>query len=190
MPSGGKRPGAGRPRKPLVSRLQEGIGAVSHKKPKVLEFPEKIKNKNQNNQKLIKKSKSDEKSKPTLLPTFLEMASKEGGDNLPTAAQIYTQTLDWVIGTGCERYVPRQLIEDFAFTRRNYLESEWMNKKLGRVIQGGKASPYVKSSLEYLKATTTLYREISAIIAQNATTEYGGGNKTNAFLEMLTNRGF
>ncbi|GHV17844.1 hypothetical protein FACS18949_14860 [Clostridia bacterium] len=43
MPSGGKRPGAGRPRKPLVSRLQEGIGAVSHKKPKVLEFPEKIK---------------------------------------------------------------------------------------------------------------------------------------------------
>ncbi|GHV18006.1 hypothetical protein FACS189425_05580 [Clostridia bacterium] len=43
MPSGGKRPGAGRPRKPLVSRLQECIGAVSHKKPKVLEFPEKIK---------------------------------------------------------------------------------------------------------------------------------------------------
>ena len=177
MPSGGKRPGAGRPRKPLAAKIEEGIGVVSHKKPKVLSYPDE--NQNSKNQ----------KSKPAPIPTFLDMASKEGGDDLPSAAEIYTRTLEWVIDAGCERYVPKQLIEDFAFTRRSYLESEWMNKKLGRVFKDGKASPYVKSSLEYLKATTTLYREISAIIAQNATTGYGG-NKTNAFLEMLTNRGF
>jgi hypothetical protein len=117
------------------------------------------------------------------------MVSKEGGDNLPSATEIYLQTLEWVRDAGCERYVPKQLIEDFAFTRRSYLESEYMNKKLGRVMQGGKASPYVRSSLEYLKATTTLYREILAIITQNATSDYGG-NKTNAFLDLLQNRGF
>ena len=104
MPSGGKRPGAGRPRKPLVARLEEGIGAVSHKKPQVLEFPENQNNQNSNNQK-------------SKLPTFLDMASKEGDDTLPSAADIYVQTLDWVISTGCEKFVPKQLIEDFAFTR-------------------------------------------------------------------------
>jgi len=173
IPSGGKRPGAGRPRKPLATRLDEGIGVVSHKKPRVLEFPD-----NQNNQ----KSKSP-------LPTFLEMTSKEGDDTLPSAVVIYEQTLDWIISAGCEKFVPKQLIEDFAFTRRSYLECEYMNKKLGRVIQGGKQSPYVRATLEYLKQTTALYREIWAIVAQNSTTDFGG-NTGNAFLDLLKNRGF
>jgi len=174
MPSGGKRAGAGRPRTPLATRLDEGIGAVSHKKPKVLEFPE--------NQTGNQKSKHS-------LPTFLEMASKEGGDDLPSAVAIYEQTLAWIISTGCEKYVPEQLIEDFAFTRRSYLESEYMNKKLGRVIQGGKQSPYVRTALEYLKQTTAFYREIWSIVAQNSTTDFRG-NGSNAFLEMLRTRGF
>ena len=179
MPSGGKRPGAGRPRKPLTTRIEEGIGTVSHRKPQVLEFPEKNQNsKNQNNQ----KSKQP-------LPTFLEMASKEGGDDLPSAALIYEQTLEWVISAGCEKFVPKQLIEDFAFTRRGYLESEYMNKKLGRLVQGGKQSPYVKTALEYMKVSLAYYREIFSIVAQNSTTDFGG-NGSNAFLDMLRTRGF
>jgi hypothetical protein len=176
MPSGGKRPGAGRPRKPLAARIEEGVGAVSHRKPRVLTFPD-----NSNNQ-----TETNQNSK---LPTFLEMESKEGGDVLPTAAAIYRRTLDWIISTGCEKFVPEQLVEDFAFTRRSYLEAEFMNKKLGRVMQGGKQSPYVKSALEYLKHTTALYREIWQIIAQNSTTDFNG-NGSNAFLELLKNKGF
>jgi hypothetical protein len=66
-----------------------------------------------------------------------------------------------------------------------------MNRKLGRVFKDGKPSPYVKSALEYLKATTTLYREIQAIIAQNSTKDYDGNTGSdNAFLELLKNRGF
>ena len=181
MPSGGKRPGAGRPRKPLSVRIDEGVDAVSHRKPKVLDFPENQDNQKSNNQN-TNKSKSG-------LPSFLEMASKEGGDDLPSAVAIYEQTLEWVVSTGCEKFVSKQLIEDFAFTRRSYLESEYMNKKLGRVIQGGKQSPYVKVAQEYLKLTTALYREIWSIVAQNSTTEYTK-NGSNAFLELLKNRGF
>jgi hypothetical protein len=180
MPSGGKRPGAGRPRKALTARIDEGIGTVKHSKPKVLDFPPE----NQNNQ----------KSNNHKFPTFLEMSSKEGDDTLPSAAAIYTQTLEWVIDAGCERLVPKQLIEDFAFTRRSYLESEYMCKKLGRVFKDGdtaKPSPYVKHSMEYLKSTTALYREIQAIIVQNSTKDYDGNTaKDNAFLELLMNRGF
>ena len=182
MPSGGKRPGAGRPRKSLSARIDEGIGVVKHSKPRVLDYPPENQNKqNSNNQ----------KSKPAPLPTFLEMASKEGDGTLPSAAQIYQQTLGWVADAGCERFVPKQLIEDFAFTRRSYLEAEFMNKKLGRVVKNGKPSPYVKSALEYLRATTTFYREIQAIISQNATKNYDGNTSgDNAFLELLRTRGF
>lgn len=108
---------------------------------------------------------------------------------MPSAADIYRQTLAWVQDAGCERYVPTQLMEDFAFTRRSYLEAEYMNKKLGRAMKDGKASPYVRAAMEYLKATTTLYREIQSIIAQNATTDFRG-NKPNEFLKLLQSRGF
>ena len=182
MPRGGARPGAGRPRKPLNSRISEGVDAVSHRKPKVIEFPDEIQTANS-------KEKSKPNSKTVELPTFLEMASKEGGDVLPTAAQIYMQTLDWVISTGCEKFVPKQLIEDFAFVRRGYLETEYMNRRLGRVVAGGKQSPYVKTVMEYLKAMTSLYREIWAIVAQNSTTDFAGSG-SNAFLDLLRNRGF
>ena len=175
MPSGGKRPGAGRPRKPLSTRIGEGVDKVSHRKPKVIDFPPE----NQNSK--IKKSKS--------VPTFLDMASKEGDESLPSAADIYRFMLEWITGAGCERFVPPQLIEDFAFMRRSYLECEYMNKKLGRVLAGGKISPYVKSALEYAKQATAFYREIWAIVAQNSTRDFTG-NGSNAFLDLLKNRGF
>ena len=187
MPSGGKRPGAGRPRKPLSARIDEGLDGVSHRKPKVLDFPPENQ-KNQNEKSKSKSNSKNQKSKPAL-PNFLDMTSKEGDDSLPTASQIYQQTLDWIIGAGCEKFVPPQLIEDFAFTRRSYLECEYMNKKLGRVLQGGKPSPYVKSALEYMKQATAFYREIWAIVAQNSTKDFTG-NGSNAFLDLLTNRGF
>ena len=117
------------------------------------------------------------------------MASKEGDESLPSAADIYRFMLEWITEAGCARFVPPMLIEDFAFMRRGYLEAEYMNKKLGRVIQGGKPSPYVKAALEYAKQTTAFFREIWAIVAQNSTKDFTG-NGSNAFLEMLTNRGF
>ena len=195
MPSGGKRAGAGRPRKPLTARIDEGVDAVSHRKPKVLDFPPD----NQNNQKTAENGRENQLSRPENqnksnfepppLPTFLDMASKEGDESLPSASDIYRQTLDWITGAGCEKFVPPQLIEDFAFTRRSYLEVEYMNKKLGRVLQGGKPSPYVRAALDYMKQATALYREIWAIVAQNSTKDFTG-NGGNAFLAMLTNRGF
>jgi hypothetical protein len=187
MPSGGKRPGAGRPRKALTARIDEGIGVVKHSKPKVLGYPE-----NPGDEEI--KISKNQKSKPAALPTFLEMSSKEGDDSLPSATDIYAQTLAWVTDAGCERFVTKQLIEDFAFTRRSYLESEYMCKKLGRVVRDGNAvkpSPYVKHSLEYLKSTTALYREIQSIIAQNSTKDYDGNTgRDNAFLQLLANWGF
>jgi hypothetical protein len=180
MAAGDKRSGAGRPKKPLSARLAEGIGEVRHETPKVIEFPPE------------QPPPKAEKAKTAKIMTFLEMTSKEGGDILPTASEIHAETVEWIKKTGCEQFIMPQLIQDFALTRRSYLESEYMNKRLGRVVQGargGMLSPYVKASIEYLKQMTQLYREIWMIIAQNSTTEYTR-NGSNVFLDELENRGF
>ena len=189
MPSGGARAGAGRPRKSLSSRIDEGIGKVKHSKPKVLDYPPK----NQNN--IQNPDKKNQKSKLDNIPTFLQMASKESGDDLPSALDIYKQTLAWIVDAGCERFVTKQLVEDFAFTRRSYLEAEFMAKKLGRVFKDNngvvRPSPYVKHSLEYAKVMTSLYREIQSIITQNSTKDYDGKtSQDNEFLRLLMERGF
>jgi hypothetical protein len=109
-----------------------------------------------------------------------------GGDVLPPASEIYKMLADWIDGSGCGELVAPNLIEDFAFLRRAYLECEYMNRRLGR-IASGKRSPYVNMALDYQKAMMAVYNQIWLIVSQNCETKYEGKNE---FLEMLKNRGF
>jgi hypothetical protein len=181
MPRGGARPGAGRPKKPLNESLLDGnpgkrdLTVLKFRPPTepsgagVLENPTG----NQRNQK-------------PAMPSYLELAAKEGGDILPKAGEIYTLLSDFVESAGCTEFVAPILIEDFAFLRRAYLECEFMNRKMGR-IAGGKRSPYVNMALDYQKAMMAVYNQIWLIIARNCEEQYEGKNE---FLEMLRNRGF
>lgn len=172
MPSGGARPGAGRPKKPLAEKLIEGN--PSKREITVLKF-------------------ADEKSKPpksknqnSKMPTYLDIAAKEGGDVLPSASEIYTMLAGFIESAGCTEFVAPNLVEDFAFLRRAYLECEYMNRKMGR-IASGKRSPYVNMALDYQKAMMAVYNQIWLIISRNCEEKYEGKNE---FLNMLTNRGF
>ena len=120
------------------------------------------------------------------MPSFLDIAAKEGGDILPSAREIYTLLSDFVESSGCSEFVAPILIEDFAFLRRGYLECEFMNRKMGR-IASGKRSPYVNMALDYQKAMMAVYNQIWLIISRNCEEKYEGKNE---FLEMLRNRGF
>ena len=177
MPRGGARPGAGRPKKPLADKLLEGN--PGKRELTVLKFqgetPEK------SNAEKSKKSKDAHR-----LPTYLDMTAKEGGDVLPPASKIYKMLADWIDGSGCGELIAPNLIEDFAFLRRAYLECEYMNRRLGR-IASGKRSPYVNMELDYQKAMMAVYNQIWLIVSQNCETKYEGKNE---FLEMLKNRGF
>ncbi|MCL2577970.1 MAG: hypothetical protein FWE27_07970 [Defluviitaleaceae bacterium] len=183
MPRGGKRTGAGRPAKPLFKRLDEGIGAVRHEKPQVLAFSQEIKN-NQSGGENAQNNQSEQE-----FPKFLRELDIAAEKFLPSAEEIYDITLEWVRGTGCEKFVSAQLIEDFALTRRNYLECEYKCKAEGRVNDKGQMSPYVKASIEYMKQNMAIYREIWAIIAQNSTEDYKS-NKGKSFLNLIKDRGF
>lgn len=182
MPRGGARPGAGRPKKPLADKLIEGN--PGKRELTKLKFPE-----NEKSKPGFEKISNTQKSKTgsnRRMPSFLDMVAKEGGDVLPPASEIYKVLADWIDGSGCAELIAPNLIEDFAFLRRAYLECEYMNRKLGR-IASGKRSPYVNMALDYQKAMMAVYNQIWLIISRNCEEKYEGKNE---FLEMLTNRGF
>ena len=120
------------------------------------------------------------------MPSYLDITAKEGGDVLPPASEIYKMLNDFIAGSGCSEYIAPNLVEDFAFLRRGYLEAEYMNRKLGR-IASGKRSPYVNIALDYHKAMMVVYNQIWLIISRNCDEKYDGKNE---FLQMLKNRGF
>ncbi len=184
MPRGGARPGAGRPKKPLADKLIEGN--PGKRELTKLKFPA---NENADgNSNTGNSNKSNiQKSKPARMPSYLDMVAKEGGDVLPPASEIYKMLTEWIEASGCADFIAPNLIEDFAFLRRAYLECEYMNRKMGR-IASGKRSPYVNMALDYQKAVMAVYNQIWLIISRNCEEKYDGGK--NAFLEFLTNRGF
>lgn len=184
MPRGGARPGAGRPKKPLADKIIEGN--PGKRELTKLTFPANENSKVNSNDGFSKKSNL-QKSKPLRMPSYLDMVAKEGGDVLPPASEIYKMLAGWIDGSGCTEFIAPNLVEDFAFLRRAYLECEYMNRKLGR-IASGKRSPYVNMALDYQKAMMAVYNQIWLIISRNCEEKYDGGK--NAFLEMLKNRGF
>lgn len=176
MPSGGARAGAGRPKKPLAEKIL--TGNPGKRELTKIQFP------NDDNSN-IKKSNTT-KSNKSKIPLFLNMEGKEGGDNLPTASEIYTALAAYISSAGCTELVAPHLIEDFAFLRRSYLECEAFNKKHGR-IANGKRSPYLTAALDYLKASNSIFNQIWLIISRNCEEPLG---EKNSFLELLASRGF
>ena len=187
MPRGGARPGAGRPKKPLSDKVLEGN--PGKRELTVVQFDERKKSKPENSNTGIQtgiQRKNQTAQPPRGMPSYLDMIAKEGGETLPPAGEIFSMLTAWVEGSGCGDIVAPNLVEDFAFLRRAYLECEYMNRKLGR-IASGKRSPYVNMALDYQKAMMAVYNQIWTIISQNSQASVEGKNE---FLTMLMNRGF
>lgn len=171
MPSGGKRAGAGRKPKSLSEKLLDGN--PGKREIKINKFP-------------VKNSIISVKKCAKNIPEYIDMAAKEGGDELPAASDIFKFISDFAVSSGCENLIASFLLEDFAFLRRSYLECEYMNKKLGRIVSK-KRSPYTVMALDYHKAMMSVYNQIWNIISRNTETKY---ESKNDFFEMLQNRGF
>lgn len=171
MPRGGARPGAGRPKKPLADKILEG-------NPGKRELT-KLKFKSD-------KNSNAEKSEKSKTPTYIDMVAKEGGDVLPQASEIFAALTDYIARAGCTEFVTNNLVEDFAFLRRAYLECEWMNRKMGR-IANGRRSPYVNMALDYHKSMMQVYNQIWLIIKDNSEEKL---ESKNEFLELLKSKDF
>lgn len=166
MPSGGYRPGAGRPRKnPIDKKLEgktSGANAVSQPKPK------KVNSKN-------------------VMADYFSIAMKECEKEVPSAEVLRNEIEEYISARGCDGYVAPQTITDYVLNRQGFLACEAMNRKIGRMTKELKLSPYVTAGAQYYKAMQGDFNLIMQIINRHSNTQ---GEEKNAFLELLTNRGF
>ncbi len=168
MPSGGFRPGAGRPRKNPAEKKLEGKAAKPSAAPPAAR-PKKVNSAN-------------------VMTDYFAMAMKECANEVPSAEALRAELAEFIADRGCEGYVAPQTIADYVLNRQGFLACECMNRKIGRMTKDLKLSPYVTAGAQYYKAMQADF----ALILQ-AINRYGGtqgGEQKNAFLELLMNREF
>jgi hypothetical protein len=166
MPSGGYRPGAGRPRKNISDKKLEGkpVSTNGISQPK----PRKVNSIN-------------------VMADYFSMAMKECEKEVPSADVLRNEIEEYIAARGCDGYVAPQTITDYVLNRQGFLACEAMNRKIGRMTKELKLSPYVTAGAQYYKAMQGDFNLIMQIINRHSST---GCEEKNAFLELLTNRGF
>lgn len=166
MPSGGYRPGAGRPRKNPIDRKLEGKSTARAAIPKPP----------------VKKM-----ALQNVMADYFSMAMKECEKEVPAADVLRAELEEYIAARGCEGLVAPQTITDYVLNRQGFLACEAMNRKIGRMTKELKLSPYVTAGQSYYKAMQADFNLIMQIINR-----YSGNQneEKNAFLELLTNRGF
>jgi len=166
MPSGGYRPGAGRPRKNPMDKKLEGkptTGAAAPKPP-------------------VKKV-----AYQNVMADYFSMAMKECEKEVPSADALRTEIEAYISARGCEGYVAPQTITDYVLNRQGFLACEAMNRKIGRMTKDLKLSPYVTAGQGYYKAMQADFNLITQIINRYSNNQC---EEKNAFLELLKTRGF
>jgi len=166
MPSGGYRPGAGRPRKSAEEKKLEGRPATEAVTPK----PRVKKVAYQN-----------------VMAEYFAMAMKECEKEVPAADALRGEIEAYITARGCDGLVAPQTITDYVLNRQGFLACEAMNRKVGRMTKEMKLSPYVAAGQGYYKAMRDDFNLIMQIINRHSGDQNG---EKNAFLELLTNRGY
>ena len=166
MPSGGYRPGAGRPRKNPIDKKLEGKSTARAAIPKPS----------------VKKIASQ-----NVMADYFSMAMKECEKEVPAADVLRAEIEEYIAARNCDGLVAPQTITDYVLNRQGFLACEAMNRKIGRMTKELKLSPYVTAGVGYYKAMQADFNLIMQIINR-----HGGGQneEKNAFLELLQNRGF
>ncbi len=166
MPSGGYRPGAGRPRKNQINQKLEGRPAS----PVVASAraPRKI-------------------TSPDVMADYFSMAMKECEREVPSADSLRAELEDFIAARGCEGFIAPQTVTDYVLNRQGFLACECMNRKIGRMTKDLKLSPYVTASQAYYRAMQADFNIVLQLINKYSAAQ---SEADNAFLQLLTNRGF
>ncbi len=168
MPSGGYRPGAGRPRKNILDKIADGKAP----KPTVTSTP---------------KPAPKKVNSQNVMADYFSMAMKECEKEVPAADVLRNEIEEYISARGCEGYVAPQTITDYVLNRQGFLACEAMNRKIGRMTKELKLSPYVTAGQGYYKAMQADFNLIMQIINRHSGSK---NEEKNAFLELLKTRGF
>lgn len=164
---GGARIGAGKKRKPLADKILEGADFEG-----TALFPDD-------------ELEGAEIPKPRDYLT----AKQKGGGKL-CSEQIYNDTWLWLKKHGCENFVPKNLIEQYAQMSGRLIFCEMKLSEYGMLAKHpttGEAilSPFHKASLDYLKSSNQLWYQIFQVVKDNCAEGYGGTNPQDDLMELM-----
>lgn len=144
---GGARPGAGRKKKPLANRLQEGGEATA------VHFPVQ--------------------PVPPEMPEVKEYLDDEQRMGELPAKEIYEETWKWLSERGCVQLINPHMIERYSMSMGRWVQCEKLISQLSPVAKqfNGevKANPLVAISQNYLREARTVWNEIWYIVQANCT---------------------
>ena len=163
---GGARVGAGRKKKALADKIQDG------KPSTVLTFnPADL---------------SGEDMPP--VKDYM-IARQKDGENF-IAKDVYEDTWHWLKERGCESVVNPQLMQQYAMAVARWVQCENAVSDFGFLAKHPTtgqaiASPFVAMSREYLKQVNQCWYQIFQLVKENATTDFNGRSPQDDLMERL-----
>ncbi|MBT9167712.1 MAG: hypothetical protein DDT19_01052 [Syntrophomonadaceae bacterium] len=118
---------------------------------------------------------------------FFAIAMKECEKEVPSADTLRAEIEDFIAARGCNGYIAPQIITDYILNRQGFLVCEAMNRKLGRVTNNLKLSPYILAGAQYYRAMQSDFNLIMQLINRYSSIR---GEEENIFLELLKTRDF
>jgi len=164
---GGPRPGQGRPPKPLVDRINDGLEA------QVIDFPEPV---------LL-----DGEDMPKV-KDFLKEEQRCGKQLY--AEEVFEETWKWLKDRGCERLISVQLLEEYSLAYGRWRQCEEIISEYGFLAKhpttgAAIASPYVAMSKDYMKTVNAIWYQIFSIVKENSLSAFDGPNPQEDMMERL-----
>lgn len=169
---GGARPGAGRKKKSLQEKVENGN--PGGRKLTILDIPVGL-----------------DEPEAVDMPEPMAYLSALQRDGKPLGADdVYKQTAAWLVSLKCEKYVSPQLIEQYSVCVSRYRQCEEAINNLGLIGKhptSGKPiqSPFVAMSHNYMKQANIVWAEISQIVKENCSVEFSKGNPEEDMMESL-----
>ena len=162
---GGARTGAGRKKKPLAEKLQEGKTATA------LSLPEK-----------------DAFDAPEIeqIKAFLSEDQRMGE---LYGREIFEQMVAWLRERNCAHLISPHLLEQYSMAMARWIQLENVTNEYGFVSKHPTTgamigSPFVSMAQGYLKQANMLFQQIFSIVAANST-EVVTGNPQDEMMEKL-----
>ena len=165
---GGKRAGAGRPKKPLHEKILEG--STKKHKPKVIKFAE-------------------ETVPDVEMPDWIAYYGTRSHQGEPSSQQVFEYTVKWLKTTGCLHLINPDLIMEYAIVKACWYEIQRLISQNGMAYTTDKKlvemNPMIDGAMKYFKMTDMAWDKIWRIVAQNCEENLGGSNPHDDFMEKL-----
>jgi len=169
---GGKREGAGRPRKNLADKILDGT--TDKHRPKVLSF--------------------EGADVPREAPEWTAYyGTKTAGE--PDVGEIYRTTVQWLEKTGCLHLINPDYITDYAIIKASWYEAQRMITRYGlHYIKGQddkkalQYNPMIDAAVKYHKMTEIAWAKIWNIVAQNSEVYFGDDPNMDSTSYLLNHK--